>query len=265
MAMHRAAIFAAAFLLARASCDRPPSFDSPQMPPEPAPVEQVEDAPMIEHTLDAPAEVETENTYCDTEHPVVPVPDHRLYAVWQQFKLTRAEHGIDGTLRVLQDSRFTGKGADRSGTHPMLPPCDALPGRLEIVDAAGNVVEATEEWPQIDVTAYAFGERQTVYQQKTLVHCLASCWCGDGVRFLQVNGGHIVPLTTRRASGELLPVRGVTRGCYEGGGVERDAEGHFFVRVHRQSMSWNLTSDERHFWDGEAWRSEVVERKMASK
>src|SRR6185369_4644034 len=134
---------------------------------------------------------------------------------WQKFPLNRAEHGIDGTLRVLQDSRFTGKGFPREGTHPSLPPCDALPGLVEVLDAAGKVVDVSKQNPQIDVTAYSFGERQTVYQIHTLIRCLASCWCGDHVSFKQVSGGRIVPLATPRASGKVATVHGVTRGCYE--------------------------------------------------
>jgi hypothetical protein len=210
------------------------------------------------------AEPEREPDYCDSDHPTVPVPDRRLYATWQTFPLHRAEHGLDGTLRVLQDSRFTGPGADRSGTHPVLKPCDALPGRIEVLDASGQPVHASEESPQIDVTAHSFAPGQTLYQVKSLVRCLASCWCGHHVSFMRVLDAHIVPLTTRRASGKLAPVRGVTRGCFESGGVGMDEDGHPEVRIHRTRLIIPdaLSVDERHWWDGEAWQGSAVERKI---
>jgi hypothetical protein len=212
--------------------------------------------------MEAAAVPEAEPLYCDTEHPPeIPKPDRRLYATWQTFPLHHEEHGVDGTLRVLQDSRFTvpGEGV-RIGTHPILKPCDPLPGRLEVLDAEGRPVDAYKDGPMLDVIAYAFAPHQIVYELIERVRCLTSCWCGDVVKFLRVVGGRIVPLSTQRASGKVSPVLSVTRGCYEGGGVEKGPDGRLEVTIHRNYL-FTVETEERHFWDGELWRGSVVEHR----
>jgi hypothetical protein len=242
------------------ACASAPLAEEPADPPRieaPGEPHAVLPAPA---TTDATATREPEPEYCDTENPEVPVPDRRLYATWQTLPLNAAEHGIDGTLRVLQDSRFTKPGS-RHGTHPLIKPCDPLQGRIEILDAAGRTVSSTLESPQIDVTAHSFAPGQTVYQTRTLVLCLASCWCGDYVSFFRVQEGRIVPFTTQRASGEALPVQGITRGCYGGGGVERRPDGHLEVAIHRTILLIPdaVSVEEHHVWDGHSFRGAVSE------
>jgi hypothetical protein len=213
--------------------------------------------------LSAPAVPEPEAIECSVENPAPPPdPDTRIYATWQKFPLHLAEHGIDGTLRILEDSRFTRPGFVRAGTHPIIPPCDPLPARIEIVDAAGRVVQAVDAFlPQSDIAAYGFAPGQTLYQVTQRIQCIASCWCGDGVSFWRVVGGRFARLET--AAGKPMIVRGVTRGCYEDGGVRRDTSGRYEVWINRTAMGTWARATERHWWDGAAWRSAVVEYKPA--
>lgn len=243
-----------------AGCTPPSLVDLPEPRPPPAGEPA---SPSLVPAFEAQAEPDREAS-CDPDHPTVPSPDLRLYATWQQFPLRRAEHGIDGTLRVLQDSRFTRPGFERTGTHPILRPCDALPGRVEVLDAGGQPVQAKLFNPQTDVTSHSFGVHQTVYEARELVHCLASCWCGDHLSFWRVLDGRLSRLSTVRSSGEDIPVPGVTRGCYEGGGVRRDQEGRLEVLVHRTVLliPGGLSAEEHHFWDGSTWRGTSVERKI---
>jgi hypothetical protein len=210
------------------------------------------------------AEPERESDFCDTEAVESLAANPHTYATWQTFPLHRDEHGLEGTLRVLQDSRFTGPGALRSGTNPGVRPCDPLPGRLEVLDAEGKVVDAWSESPQIDVTAHAFAPGQTVYQVRSLVLCLASCWCGDYLAFVRVVGGRLALLHTERASGEVAPVHGVSLGCYANAGIERAADGRPEIRIHRTVLHipWAIAAEEHHTWDGERWRGSVVERRF---
>jgi hypothetical protein len=216
-------------------------------------------------TTEAPAEPEREGLWCDTEHPApAPSPDLRLYTTWQKFPLRREEHGIDGTLRVLQDSRFAGPHAVRHGTHPAIPPCDPLPGRIEVLDASGTPVQATELWPQVDVRPYTVDAHQTLYHVEELVQCLASCWCGNDESFYRVAGGRFVRLESRRPGGEVTPVRDVVAGCFGGARVARGEGGRFEVEIHRTVLiiPGALSVTERHWWDGTAWQGSVVERKI---
>jgi hypothetical protein len=209
------------------------------------------------------AESEVESAYCSDDSHAPPVPDRRLYATWQTFPLHRSEHGLDGTLRVLQDSRFTVPGS-RTGTHSMLKPCDPLPGRIEVLDAYGQLVNATIEDPQIDVLPRSFGTDQTVYEVRTLVHCLASCWCGDYFSWKRVIDARLVPLVTLRASGEMLPVAGVVHGCYGSGDFGTRSDGRPEVQIYRTVLiiPGAFSVAEHHYWDGQTWRGEVVERKI---
>jgi hypothetical protein len=214
--------------------------------------------------MDTPSAVpEPESPYCAIDGPTeVPVPDRRLYATWQTFPLNLAEHGVDGSLRVLQDSRFTG-GAPRHGTNALLPPCDSLEGRIEVLDARGAVVDVWPTGSQADVTAHSFGPGQTVYQVRSLVQCLASCWCGNHLTFLRVTGGKVSWLEAERASGAVKPVFGVTAGCYEGAEIGRGESGLPEVQIHRTVLlgADAVYVDEHHFFDGSAWRSKITERR----
>jgi hypothetical protein len=213
--------------------------------------------------MQALAEPEAESDYCSEDSRHAPVPDLRIYATWQAFPLHRSEHGLDGTLRVLQDSRFTAPGS-RIGTHSMLKPCDPLPGRIEVLDEGGQLVSATMEDPQIDVLPRSFGTDQTVYEVRTLIRCLASCWCGDYLSFKRVVDGKLVPLATRRASGEVVPVAGVVHGCYGSADFGRRSDGRSEVQIYRTVLiiPGALSVAEHHYWDGQTWRGEVVERKI---
>jgi hypothetical protein len=213
--------------------------------------------------MQAIAQPEVEPDYCSDDSHVPPVPDRRIYATWQTFPLHQSEHGLDGTLRVLQDGRFTVPGS-RTGTHSMLKPCDPLPGRIEVLDGDGHLVSVSIEDPQIDVLPRSFGVDQTVYEVRTLVHCLASCWCGDYLSFKRVVDGRLVALTTRRASGEVVPVAGVVHGCYGSADFATRTDGRPEVSIYRTVLiiPGGLSVSEHHFWDGQTWRGEVVERKI---
>ena len=192
---------------------------------------------------------------CDVDHPQVPVPDLRIYAVWQTFPLSRAEHGIDGSLRLLEDSRFTRPGARREGTNALLPPCDPLPSRLEVLAADGHVLSSEEFLPQVDITPYSFGERQTLYEVRELVRCLASCWCGDYSRFVQVRAGRLVPLEVR--TGRQRLVAAVVDGCYEGNSVKRAPGGELHLEIIRTEMAEFVSTKEDYWFDGTRWRGLV--------
>src|SRR5262245_55376204 len=97
----RVATLAVLLLAGNAGCDSSLDVDPGDDPPGAGVAPADEQAPWIVHPTEGTAELERENTSCDMEHPTVPVPDRRLYAIWQRFPLRLAEHGIDGTLRVL--------------------------------------------------------------------------------------------------------------------------------------------------------------------
>ncbi len=260
------AMLALLFTTLRAACGGSPPADQADAPSVAGVAPADDDGPAsrpLALAMSAQALPEREATECDMEHPAPPPdPDTRIYATWQKFPLHLAEHGIDGTLRVLEDSRFTRPGFVRTGTHPIIPPCDPLPARFEVVDAGGRVVQATDAFlPQTDVAAYSFGPGQTLYQVTQRIDCLASCWCGDGASFWRVTGGRLSRLETRLDSGKTMVVRGVTRGCYEDGAVRRGAGGRYEVQIHRTAMGNWARSTERHWWDGTAWRGAVVEYK----
>jgi len=257
--------FLAALVAAfRAVTCGPQPADGTAAPPVAGAVLAEDDGPAsrpIPIAMSAHAVHETDAIECSIENPAPPPdPDTRIYATWQKFPLSLAEHGIDGTLRILEDSRFTRPGFVRTGTHPIIPPCDPLPARIEIVDAEGRVIQANDQFlPQSDVVAYTFAPGQTLYQVTQRIHCIASCWCGDGVSFWRVVGGRFARLET--AAGHPMIVRGVTRGCFEDGGVRRDTNGRYEVWINRTAMGTWARATERHWWDGSAWRSAVVEYK----
>jgi hypothetical protein len=261
-----ARLAAASLVLATVSaCARPTLDDGPEMD---QPKFSSDEAPIslgLVH-MDGVAPPEEESPYCNIDGPdEVPVPDHRLYATWQTFPMTLAEDGFDGSVRVLQDSRFTGAGS-RHGTNAMLPPCDGLPGRIELLDAHGVPVNAWPTGEQTDVTAHHFAPGQTVFQVVSLVQCLASCWCGNHVSFLHVEGDHLTWIASQRGSGKAKSVYGVTAGCYEGGGVQKGADTKPEIAIHRTVLLGGadviaVYVNERHFFDGQAWRSTVQERR----
>jgi len=189
-----------------------------------------------------------------------PNPDLRIYATWRRFALNVAEHGIAGTLRVLEDSRFTRHGASREGTHIMLPPCDPLPTRIEVLDAAGQPKQHIELAPQTDLTAHTVAPGQTLFMSRELVRCLASCWCGDHLAFWQVRNGRFARLQSRTKSGTKWAVSGVTNGCYEEGGIALSAKGAVEIHIQRSEMSFSQTRSERHYFDGSEWRAQVIVR-----
>lgn len=194
-----------------------------------------------------------------------PHPDRRIYATWQSFPLTMKENGIDGELRILEDSRFTKRGAKRQGTTPLLPPCDPLPARLQLLDAHGKVVRTVKELPETDIAALHFAANQTVYEVRGLFLCLAGCWCGDPVTYWQVKQGRLRHLHARLASGREVQVGEITQDCYEGSAVGTAKDG-LEISIHRHAMiapnpAYEVTDDERYWWDGTHWRGSIVERR----
>jgi hypothetical protein len=59
----------------------------------------------------------------------------------------------------------------------------------------------------------------------------------------------------------VLPVGGITRGCYGGGGVERAPDGHLEVAIHRTILLIPdaVHVEEHHVWDGHGFRGTVSE------
>jgi hypothetical protein len=238
-------------------------------PPESAAPESSAAAPSA---AAAPEEDGSDIVYCDPEAPPVkPSPDRRLYTVWQSLRVALDDRGGTGTLRLLEDSRVTRRGADRSGTHPMLPPCDLLPARLELIDAHGSTLGVERFSPEVDIVAHEMGPGAVVFETIERIHCLASCWCGDGHAFWRVDGGRLAPHRSRivekqppgrlPAVGSILQVQSVTHGCYESSGFTRDASGRVMLVVNRMAMGSFVSAEERHWFEDGEWRTSIVDRK----
>ena len=210
--------------------------------------------------------------YCDVEKPApIPSPDTRLYAVWRSFPVDLGAHGGAGELRVLEDSRLTKPGAARVGTHPILPLCDWLPARVELIDAKGATLQVETFLPELDVVQRTMGPGATVIETIERIQCLASCWCGDGHEFWRIQGGRFVrhesrvverrPAAGKPSVGSMLKVQPVTHGCYESSSFESPAGRPPVLVVNRMAMGTSITAEERHWFEDGEWRASIVERK----
>ncbi|MDI1444113.1 hypothetical protein [Polyangium sp. 6x1] len=214
----------------------------------------------------------TETAYCDPEHPPPPPsPDTRIYATWRTFPVDLGAHGGAGKLRVLEDSRLTRPGAVRSGTHPSVPPCDWLQSRVELIDEKGATLQVERFMPELDVELRTMGPGAILIETIERIHCLASCWCGDGHAFWRIEGGRLVPhegrVVERRpaagkpAVGAMLKVQPVTHGCYESSSIETKPGRPPVLVVNRSAMGSFVTAQERHWFEDGTWKASIVEHK----
>ncbi|HMY21444.1 MAG TPA: hypothetical protein PKA58_34210, partial [Polyangium sp.] len=250
----------------------PPSDGSNLLPPSPAPSAQPPtlDPKNTDTTAREPGT--SEDGMCDPEKPYVPSPDRRMYAVWQTFPMPLGKNLGMGTLRALEDSRVT--KIERRGTHPVLPPCDLLPTRIELSDAAGKTLQVEKKWPQTDIIHHEMGPGATIIEIVEKVHCLASCWCGDGHGFWRIEDGKMVRHTgrvveknvkgTKPEVGAIITARGVTHGCYESSVFEKDKQGRPTLVIQRMAMGTTITATERHYFDQGEWKVSISEFKGPS-
>lgn len=240
----------------------PPADGSSLLPPNPAPSAQPP----------TPEPGTSDDGMCDPEKPYVPSPDRRMYAVWQTSSVPLGKNLGMGTLRALEDSRVT--KIQRRGTHPVLPPCDLLPTRIELSDAAGKTLQVEKKWPQTDIIHHEMGPGATIIEIVEKVQCLASCWCGDGHGFWRIEDGKLVRHTgrvvdknvkgTKPDVGAIITARGVTHGCYESSVFEKDKQGRPVLVIQRMAMGTTITATERHYFDQGEWKVSISEFKGPS-
>ncbi|WP_281319422.1 hypothetical protein [Polyangium sp. y55x31] len=244
----------------------PSATETPAPTPSPAPAPPPSAAPP---DTDADA---AETKYCDPEKPPpIPSPDTRLYATWRTFPVDLGAHGGAGKLRVLEDSRLTRPGAARVGTHPILPPCDWLPSRVELIDEKGATLQVERFSPELDVELRTMGPGAFLIETIERIQCLASCWCGDGHAFWRIQGGRLVPhegrVVDRKPAagtpgvGAMLKVQPVTHGCYESSRIETPPGRPAVLVVNRSAMGTFVTAQERHWFEDGEWRASIVEHK----
>ncbi|MCA9621039.1 MAG: hypothetical protein KC731_18580 [Myxococcales bacterium] len=208
------------------------------------------------------AEEDERDAICEVDDDLRPAAIPRAdrgYATWQTWSDQVAEDGARGTLRVRNDRRFTAPGFEREGTHPMVPPCDALGASIEWIDPNGRVLSTTRWQPQTDVNPHRFvhGTRHiTLYEVVERTKCLASCWCGDRHSFWTVRDGKLRPLEAIEA-GHATPVLGVSHGCYEGSEVAHAGTGRANLVVRRSDMVDGSTTTQTVTWDGR-WRLATI-------
>ncbi|MDC3960514.1 hypothetical protein [Polyangium jinanense] len=251
---------------ASAPSSPPSAVVTPAPSPAPSPAPPPSAAPPNADT--GAAEIQS----CDPEKPPpIPSPDTRLYATWRTFPVDLGAHGGAGKLRVLEDSRLTRPGAVRVGTHPVLPPCDLLPSRVELIDEKGTTLQVERFWPELDVELRTMGPGAVLIETIERVRCLASCWCGDGHAFFRIQDGRLVPhegrVVERRPAagtpgvGAMLKAKPVTHGCYESSSIEAPPGRPPVLVVNRTAMGSFVTAQERHWFEDGAWKASIVERK----
>lgn len=210
-----------------------------------------------------------EEVFCDPEHPVIPSPDMRIYGTWQSFRVPLGDGAGVGTLRILEDGRLM-KSRPYLGTHPVLPPCDWLQSRLELLDASGKPIQSEILWPQVDIVVHEMGPGATLFETIERVQCIASCWCGDGHAFWRVEGGKLIrhrgrvvekhPPGRLPAVGTIIPANPVTHGCYESSEFVRNAKGAQMLVIHRNALNRG-SADERHWFEDGEWKISIADWK----
>jgi hypothetical protein len=121
--------------------------------------------------------------------PPAPGRPH-LYATWKRIPLTRGGNHFEGELRLLEDSLVTRRGASRDGRAWLTENDPALPARLELLNARGEVIQ-TEPFdrPIADIhEVHLHGDGRPTYQMTVDYSCGMGSYCGPITSFFEVEG-----------------------------------------------------------------------------
>jgi hypothetical protein len=130
---------------------------------------------------------------------------HGLYGTRASIRLTQATHGIDGALRVLEDTRARAKGPD--GPLVMREAEGWLHARLELLDPSGSPIDARELWTSL-ADARPAGELGGTFFLTLDPECFASKFCGPDTEMVEVTSGKLVQVTSVDAeTGKTAPIR----------------------------------------------------------
>lgn len=196
-----------------------------------------------------------------TPDPPKRVHDSRTYATWQTVRANAPRDDLAGTIRVLEDSRVTRRGAPRGGTDFNGDPT-LLPARLEFVDDHGVVrSDITDLLPQTQISAEHLGDgRTTVFADETL-QCNAGRYCGDQFHAYQAVDGKLSVLKAIDEHGKEEPFRFTSSlACgWKILGVDAlsSAGSRDVLRINSFDQDTAYT---RFYWDRSTWRSRSLNR-----
>jgi hypothetical protein len=207
--------------------------------------------------------LEAEKGICNADKIIPKSSDPRIYATWQSIRIALGKGLGVGTLRVLEDSRLTKTGTQRTGTNPLIPPCYLLESRVEILDAKGVILHTKTFLPELDVVVHTMGKDARLIEIIERFQCLASCWCGDNHSFWQMSQGQLVPHKSRIVKqtptgakpslGTVIEIRPVVHGCYE-----RSHFNHQMLVVERASMGTSAHAVEKSWFENGEWKTSIA-------
>lgn len=237
------------------ACTRPPADTRADAGPRPsasAPLAPSVSATAVEPPLAAAPPAPAAST---ATAPSLP----HLYGTRLTLPLTRAAHGVDGALRLLEDTRVRKPDPDRPPVTRDEP--GWLHARLELLDAAGAPVDARVLWTTL-AEVRPLGDVRGQFFVTLDPECFASRWCGPDTQIVEVSQGKLVDVVaTDLASGKELPIRlrqSIPEGwrtapAERGGGLEI-----FQVQV---AMSAEVTAYVRYTREGDRWVKRYQQRR----
>jgi hypothetical protein len=246
----RLALAACAALL---GCTRPP----PDQGPRDAALPASASAPPAPPPTAAPSD---EPIGCDLEHTAAPkAPVAHLYGTRTTLPLTRAGHGVDGALRLLEDTRVRKPDAER----PPITRAEEgwLHARLELLDPAGKPVDARTLWTTLAEVRPA-GDLRGAFFLTLDPECVASRWCGPETQLVEVTSGKITDVTCLdEASGRVAPIR-LRSSIPEGFRVlPAERGGGFEIFEVKVAFGDAVTAYVRYSREGERWVKRYKQRR----
>jgi hypothetical protein len=185
--------------------------------------------------------------------------DTRKYAVWQSFPMTAPRNGLDGTLRLFEDSTIAGPDSSRRGWDQDWPPT-TLPARLELVDSAGKVLGAATFDPVVDIEAKDLGDGTTTFLVRSHYECLVGS-CSDITVPYQVRDSKLGPLRTVDEKGSWLDVE-LAYSTLVASKIVPAGVGNAWDILQADLDPGGITPSYyvRHYFDGHTWRHRTLTR-----
>jgi hypothetical protein len=186
-----------------------------------------------------------------------------MYGTHVSLRLAQATHGVDGTLRVLEDTRARRPGVERPV--PMRDEPGWLHARLELLDAAGHPVDAYEEWTSLaDVREVS---RESATRGSFLVtldpECFASVFCGKDTEIVDVRAGKLAWVSSVDAeTRKKEPIR-LRDSVMEGWRLSPAGQGkapEIFQVTSRRTPKGDVTAYVRYTLEGDAWVKRYKQR-----